>query len=52
MPGQGVLDWTRLLPAAKAAGVTEWYVEEEAPIPTKRLDAIRANYAYLSRLKV
>lgn len=52
VPGQGVLDWTRLLPIAKAAGVTGWYVEEEAPFPTTRLDAVRANYAYLSRLKV
>lgn len=51
-PGQGVLDWAKLLPAAKAAGVCGWYVEEEAPFPTTRLDAVKANYAYFSTLKV
>lgn len=52
VPGQGVLDWPKLLPAAKTAGVTGWFVEEEAPFPTTRLDAVRANYAYLSQLTV
>src|SRR3546814_15715383 len=44
IPGQGVLDWTALLPAAKAAGVTGWYVEQEGPFAGPRTDAI----AYLS----
>jgi sugar phosphate isomerase/epimerase len=52
VPGQGVLDWKTLLPAAKKVGITGWYVEEEAPFPTTRLDAARANYAYLSTLTV
>jgi sugar phosphate isomerase/epimerase len=52
IPGRGVLDWQALLPAAKAAGVTGWYVEEEAPFATTRLDAVRANYAYFSTLTV
>src|SRR3546814_15718786 len=50
IPGQGVLDWTALLPAAKAAGVTGWYVEQEGPFAGPRLDAVRANYANLAPL--
>lgn len=52
IPGEGVLDWRALLSAAKAAGVTGWYVEQEAPFATTRLDAVRANYAYFSTLTV
>jgi sugar phosphate isomerase/epimerase len=52
VPGEGVLDWTKLLAAAKAAGVEGWYVEQEAPFPTTRLDAVRANHAYFSTLAV
>ncbi len=50
IPGQGVLDWAALLPAAKAAGVSGWYVEQEGPFAGSRLDAVRANYAYLATL--
>jgi len=50
VPGTGVLDWPRLLRTAKAAGVTGYYVEEEAPFATTRLDAVRQNYRYLSSL--
>src|SRR3546814_21194691 len=50
IPGQGVLDWTALLPAAKAAGVTGWYVEQEGPFAGPRLDALPANYAHLATL--
>ena len=52
IPGTGVLDWPKLLRAARAAGVTGYYVEEEAPFETTRIDAVRRNYRYLSSLAV
>lgn len=52
IPGEGKLDWSALLPAAKRAGVTGYYVEQEGPFPTSRIDAVRQNYAYLSTLTV
>jgi sugar phosphate isomerase/epimerase len=50
IPGTGVLDWPRLLRAARSAGVTGYYVEEEAPFATSRIDAVRRNFRYLSTL--
>ena len=52
IPGTGVLDWPKLLRAARAAEVTGYYVEEEAPFETTRIDAVRRNYRYLSSLAV
>ena len=52
IPGEGVLDWTRLLPAAKAAGVTHYYVEQEGPFAIPRIEAVRRNHCYLSKVRV
>ncbi|HEV2594323.1 MAG TPA: sugar phosphate isomerase/epimerase [Sphingomicrobium sp.] len=50
VPGTGVLDWPRLLRTAKVAGVNAYYVEQEGPFETTRMDAVRRNYRYLSSL--
>jgi sugar phosphate isomerase/epimerase len=49
--GAGKLDWKRLLPAAHAAGVRNFFLEQEPPFATSRLDAARAGFAFLSALE-
>ena len=49
--GSGTLDWARILPAAYKAGVQHFYLEQEPPFATSRLDAIRHGYAFLSQLR-
>jgi sugar phosphate isomerase/epimerase len=49
--GSGTLDWARILPAAYKAGVQHFYLEQEPPFTTSRLDAIRHGYAFLSQLR-
>jgi sugar phosphate isomerase/epimerase len=46
--GAGRLDWPRLLPAAFAAGVRKFYVEQEAPFKTDRFTAIGKSFRYLT----
>lgn len=46
--GSGVLDWKRLLPAAYAAGVRGFYVEQEPPFTRPRLEAAKLDYDYLA----
>ena len=50
--GAGTLDWATILPAAAAAGVEHFYVEQEPPFTEPRIDAAKASYAYLSSLEV
>jgi sugar phosphate isomerase/epimerase len=45
--GGGKLDWQQLLPAAFAAGVRKFYVEQEPPFKTDRYTAIARSFAYL-----
>ena len=49
--GTGTLDWARILPAAQAAGVEHYYVEQEPPFAIPRLEAVQHNFAYLSALR-
>ena len=49
--GAGTLDWARILPAAHAAGVRHFYVEQEAPFASPRMEAAARSAAYLARLK-
>lgn len=49
--GAGKLDWARILPAAYQAGVRHFYLEQEPPFVSSRMDAARHGYAYLSRLR-
>ena len=46
--GSGTLEWKKLLPAAYAAGVREFYVEQEPPFTRPRLEAARIDYDYLA----
>jgi sugar phosphate isomerase/epimerase len=49
--GAGTLDWKRILPAAQAAGVEHFYVEQEPPFAIARMEAARRSYAFLAQLK-
>lgn len=49
--GSGSLDWARILPEAKAAGVQHFYVEQEAPFALPRLKSIHRSFEFLSGLK-
>lgn len=49
--GSGQIDWARVLPAAYAAGVRNFYVEQEPPFSMPRFDSVAKSYAYLSQLR-
>ena len=49
--GAGMIDWTRLLPAAHAAGVRDFFVEQEPPFAHSRLESVGISYGYLSKLR-
>ncbi len=46
--GTGIVDFGRLLPAARAAGVEKWYVEQDKPADA--LASARAGYEHLMSL--
>ena len=46
--GSGKLPWKTLLPAAYAAGVRGFYVEQEAPFARPRIEAAKISYDYLA----
>ncbi|MDE2050185.1 MAG: sugar phosphate isomerase/epimerase [Gammaproteobacteria bacterium] len=48
--GSGTLDWKTILPIAYEAGVRYYYVEQEPPFAGPRMDAARADFAYLARV--
>lgn len=48
--GSGMIDWKRLLPAAHAAGVADFFVEQEPPFAHSRLESVGVSYGYLSKL--
>ena len=48
--GAGSLDWKRLLPAAHAAGVRNFLVEQEPPFTRPRIEAAKLSYDYLARV--
>lgn len=47
--GSGKIDFARILGAARRAGISDWYVEEDAP--RDPLAASRAAYTYLTSLR-
>jgi sugar phosphate isomerase/epimerase len=49
--GSGKQDWARILPAAHAAGVQHYYVEQEPPFTMPRMDAAAKSFAYLAGLR-
>lgn len=46
--GSGTLDWSKLLPAAYAAGVRGFYVEQEPPFERPRIEAAKICHDYLA----
>ena len=48
--GAGRLDWRRILPAAFAAGVRQFFVEQEPPFARDRLEAAKISFDFLSRV--
>ena len=49
--GAGKQDWAKILPAALAAGAQHFYVEQEPPFTTPRIDAAAKSYAWLAQLR-
>ncbi|MBB4611944.1 sugar phosphate isomerase/epimerase family protein [Novosphingobium taihuense] len=48
--GSGRLQWSRILPAAQAAGVTHYFVEQEPPFERDRLAAVAISHGFLSKV--
>ena len=48
--GSGTIDWKRLLPASYAAGIRDFFVEQEAPFAKPRLESIKVSFDYLNTL--
>jgi sugar phosphate isomerase/epimerase len=46
--GSGIIDWKHLLPAAYAAGVRGFFVEQEPPFEKPRMEAVKVSVDYLS----
>jgi sugar phosphate isomerase/epimerase len=49
--GRGVIDYKKLLPQAKKAGVKHFFVEQDE-CPGSPLDSIKISYDYLSGLRL
>jgi len=45
--GAGTIDWSHLIPAARSAGIKEFFVEQEPPFSGPRIDAAAASARYL-----
>jgi sugar phosphate isomerase/epimerase len=48
--GQGIIDWKALLAKAHAAGVHQFYVEQEPPFNKPRLESVAISFNYLNGL--
>ena len=49
--GSGALSWKTLLPAAYAAGVRGYYLEQEPPFTRPRIEAAKIGFDFLASLK-
>ena len=49
--GAGRLDWKTILPAAHKAGVRNFFLEQEPPFATPRMEAAENGYKFLSTLE-
>jgi sugar phosphate isomerase/epimerase len=49
--GSGRLDWKTLLPAAHAAGVRHYFVEQEPPFERPRIEAAKLCHDYLAKVQ-
>lgn len=48
--GSGAIDWKKLLPAAHAAGVRGFFVEQEPPFERPRIEAAKISHDFLARV--
>ena len=48
--GSGIIDWKRLLAASYAAGVRDFFVEQEPPFAKPRLESVKISLDYLNAL--
>lgn len=48
--GSGIIDWKTLLPSSYAAGVRDFFVEQEAPFARPRMEAAKVSFDYLNAL--
>lgn len=46
--GSGAIDWKKLLPAARAAGVVNFFVEQEPPFTRPRIEAAKVSHDFLA----
>jgi sugar phosphate isomerase/epimerase len=46
--GSGAIDWKRLLPASHAAGVRDFFVEQEPPFERPRIEAAKISHDFLA----
>ncbi|WP_372786942.1 sugar phosphate isomerase/epimerase family protein [Phenylobacterium sp.] len=46
--GSGIIDWKRLLAASYAAGVRDFFVEQEPPFAKPRMESVKINFDYLN----
>lgn len=49
--GSGMIDWRALLPEAYAAGIRDFFVEQEPPFARPRIEAARISYDYLAGVR-
>jgi sugar phosphate isomerase/epimerase len=48
--GSGIIDWKRLLAASYAAGVHDFFVEQEPPFAKPRMESVKISFDYLNAL--
>jgi len=48
--GSGMIDWKKLLPAAYAGGIRDFFVEQEPPFAKPRLESVKVSFDYLNGL--
>jgi sugar phosphate isomerase/epimerase len=48
--GSGMIDWKKLLPVAYAAGIRDFFVEQEPPFAKPRLESVKVSFDYLNGL--
>jgi sugar phosphate isomerase/epimerase len=49
--GSGAIDWPRVMAAAHAAGVRDFYIEQEPPFAMEQLEAAAVGWRFLSALE-
>ncbi len=48
--GRGIVDWRRIVPAARKAGVQQYFVEQDPPFDKDRFQSIADSFTFLSSM--